>query len=280
MPTILFIEKSDEAWLVTCGRDQLIAVWNLSNVETPICIKLIPTMEEIERIITISPDFIETIHLKGAKKSISGKFPLGDDNKDHDMYCMTGGQKGKVRFWNISSGREININQGNYNIPGFGVQQKISDIHMTNDEKNLYVVQDDLISHVNIDINTETKAYDVNLTSTNQYEVLDFAILNSYLIVATTSSVLKIYEFTDSSQGRLICVSSDPNGHSDAILAVSAVVENQEHFVTCGKDQSVCLWKLCEENQKPKIKVIAKGIGHSSYAVSYTHLTLPTNREV
>ena len=63
--------------------------------------------------------------------------------------------------------------------------------------------------------------------------------------------MLKIYEFTDSSEGRLICVSSDQNGHSDAILAVSAVLETKkEHFVTCGKDQSVCLWKLIIENNK------------------------------
>ena len=227
-------------------------------------------MEEIERIIHISPDFIERIRLKEAQNNISGKFQLGEDNKEHDMYCMTGGQKGKIRVWNISSGREININQGNYIIPGVGVQHTISDLHMTNNEKNLYVVQDDIISQVNFEINCETKAYDVNLTSTNQYEVLDFAILDSYLIVATTSSVLKIYEFTDSSQGRLICVSSDQNGHSDAILAVSAVLENQEHFVTCGKDQSVCLWKLFNENNKVKIKVIAKGIGHSSYVGAVT----------
>jgi len=86
------------------------------------------------------------------------------------------------------------------------------------------------------------------------------------LIVATTSSILKIYEFSDTAQGRLVSVASDQNGHNDAILAVSDVIEdNKTHFVTCGKDQSVCLWKLSTETDKVHVNVIAKGLGHSSY---------------
>ena len=68
-----------------------------------------------------------------------------------------------------------------------------------------------------------------------------------------------------------MCASSDQNGHTDAILAVSDVIEdNKTHFVTCGKDQSVCLWKLYNKANELKIKVIAKGLGHSSYVGAVT----------
>ena len=101
---------------------------------------------------------------------------------------------------------------------------------------------------------------------------MDFAILGNYIIVATTSSVLKLYEFSGSNQMKLICVSTDQNGHSDAVLAVCEVHEEKnEYFVSCGKDQSVCLWKLIDNDKgKKQINLIAKGLGHSSYVGAVT----------
>ena len=234
-------------------------MWDLeANADMPQCIKLIPTMEEIERVMQVSADFICQISNAVSAKMTSKQLSITKD----DLYCITGGQKGILRLWNVSSGREVNIND--LNVIGF--QNKISDLYMTLDEKHIFLLQDDIISHVNFDTRNKEEAHSVCLLSTNQYEVLDFTIINDYLVVATTSSLLKIYEFNDSSQGRLMCVSSDQNGHTDAVLAVSDVIENSKtHFVTCGKDQSVCVWKLYNKANELKTKVIAKGLGHSSY---------------
>ena len=50
-------------------------------------------------------------------------------------------------------------------------------------------------------------------------------------------------------------------GHSDAVLAVNIV--DEQSFVTCSKDQTVCLWNIDEGNGS--VKLIAKGGGHSSF---------------
>ena len=214
-------------------------------------------MEEIERIVQISPSFINQISLAATSKKNSRL-----DIAKEDAYCLTGGHKGIMRLWNVSSGREVSIND----LDALGFQNKISDIFLTEDKKHLYLLQDDVISHVDLTPLSKNELHTINLTSTNQYEVLDFAIIHNYLIVATTSSILKIYEFSDTAQGRLVSVASDQNGHNDAILAVSDVIEdNKTHFATCGKDQSVCLWKLSTETDKVHVNVIAKGLGHSSY---------------
>ena len=272
VPAIVFIQTSNSTWLITCGRDQLIAVWDISsNLETPHCIKLIPSMEEVERVIHVSNTFVKRNLMGSALYKSTSKHTPADNSGEKEIHCITGGEKGKLRLWNITSGREVNINEEYQTIHGAGLQSKISDIHLTGDEKDLYIVQDDLISRVHLNLPSEKKVYDISLTSTNQYEVLDFAILENYLLIATTSSVLKLYEFSDANHGRLICVSADPNGHSDAILAVSNVLEEKrEHFVSCGKDQSVCLWKLSDDEGKKQIKLIAKGVGHSSYVGAVT----------
>ena len=228
-------------------------------------------MEEIERVIIVSADFVRRI-TKNLEPGKSSKNQIMNSHFDEKgLYCVTGGQKGKLRVWELSSGREVNINEGHHNIQGVGLQSKISDLHMASDEETLYFLQDDVISQVYFGVRGDVKEYDVNLTSTNQHEVLDFAVLSDFLIVATTSNVLKVYDFSDSNQGKLVCVSSDANGHSDAILAVSDVLEvKNEHFVTCGKDHSVCLWNLVNEGNKVKMKVLGKGIGHASYVGAVT----------
>ena len=49
-------------------------------------------------------------------------------------------------------------------------------------------------------------------------------------------------------------------GHSDAVLAVNVV--DDQSFVSCSKDQTVCLWNI---DEKGSVKLIAKGGGHSSF---------------
>ena len=91
-------------------------------------------MEEIERIIHVTPDFIEKVCLQSIKNNTSTNIPSLEESNKLDVYCMTGGQKGKLRLWNISSGREINISQSHYSIQGAGLQSRICDLHMTNND--------------------------------------------------------------------------------------------------------------------------------------------------
>ena len=106
-------------------------------------------MEEVERIIPVSPKFIRQISVAVGSKKSSKQLDITKD----DHYCLTGGQKGIMRLWNISSGREVTIN----GLDIFGFQNKIFDIFVTEDEKHLYLLQDDIISHVNFDIETKMK---------------------------------------------------------------------------------------------------------------------------
>ena len=87
-------------------------------------------MEEIERIVQISPSFINQISLAATSKRNSRL-----DIAKEDAYCLTGGHKGIMRLWNVSSGREVSIND----LDALGFQNKISDIFLTEDKKHLYL---------------------------------------------------------------------------------------------------------------------------------------------
>ena len=274
---MVFTRNSKTTWLVTCGRDQVIAVWDISsNKEPPNCIKLIPNMEEVERVIHVSSKFvIKCMRTNIASSKKKDSITLATQYSEDDHYCITGGQKGKIRIWNISSGREINVLHTNQNVLGTALQNKISDLYLTKQESDFFLVQDDLLTRFQLLATEQEERTKISFVTTNQYEVLDFAILENYLIVATTSNTLRLYEFSSSAEGKLLSVSADPNGHTDAILAVSHVVQEatKEHFISCGKDQSVCLWKLVDEKHRKQIKLIAKGVGHSSYVGAVTAST-------
>ena len=83
----------------------------------------------------------------------------------------------------------------------------------------------------------------------NQSEVLDFTLAsNNRLVIATNNAHMRVYHF-DSGH---MTVAHSPSGHTDAVLAVAALnplldkvpETTEDHFVSCGKDQSVCLWKF------------------------------------
>ena len=272
VPALVFVPTSNGLLLVTCGRDQLIAIWDMaSNLDAPTCTRLIPSNEEIGRAVHVSSKFIQSIGINLKSSLASKSLKEGTDSSNSTSYIMTGGEKGKLRIWDVTSGKEINIQHGTCNFQELCPQNKISDLYVTSDENTFYLVQDDIISQIHIKPMMETSKCSVSLTSTCQHEVLDFLTLDEYLVVATTSSILKIYEFSEKYQGKLVCVSSDQRGHTDAILAISGVSsEKNNHFVTCSKDQSVCLWVIVKNESNITLKLIAKGIGHSSYVGAVT----------
>ena len=263
-----FVQGNNGTELITCGRDQLIAVWNIEHSkskDTISCIKLIPNIEEVEQVICVSPKFITNYVQTQRPKETKHKLV-----QKEDTFCLTGGQKGKIRIWNINSGQEVGSPEIFEN--GIDMQSKISDLHLTQDEKHIYILQGDIITHLNLEIDQKRSGEGggtISLTCMNQYEILDFAVLQDFLVVATTSNVIKIYQFDgQTTQGKMVGVSPEIDGHTDAVLAVSPLEEDKpQHFVSCGKDQSVCVWKIHAQAKQGKIavKLVAKGLGHSSY---------------
>ena len=83
----------------------------------------------------------------------------------------------------------------------------------------------------------------------NQSEVVDFTLAsNNRLVIATNNAHMRVYHFDSG----YMTVAHSPSGHTDAVLAVAALnplldkvpETTEDHFVSCGKDQSVCLWKF------------------------------------
>ena len=108
-----------------------------------------------------------------------------------------------------------------------------------------FVARDDLVVKTKVGGSKE----DVDeIFPLNQSEVLDFALVSSRLVIATNNAHMRVFHF-DSGQ---MSVAHSPTGHTDAVLAVSALkpmldkvpATTEDHFVSCGKDQSVCLWKF------------------------------------
>ena len=168
VPALVFVPTSNGLLLVTCGRDQLIAIWDMvSNLDAPICTRLIPSNEEIGRVVHVSSEFIQSIGIN-LKSSLASKSLIeGTDSSNSNSYVITGGEKGKLRIWDVTSGKEINIEHGTCNFQEICPQNKISDLYVTSDENTLYLVQDDIISQIHIKPMMEIGAWQGNEIAPN-----------------------------------------------------------------------------------------------------------------
>lgn len=226
--------------LISCGRDQLIAFWSLNGFT---CLKMVPSFEEIETILPV--DFNTASYFIGKKIA---KDLLASDGE----YCISAGEKGKLRIWSVDKFNEINFEKGKLDKSLVAPGRKIESIWA--EDKTFYIIQDDTISQYSL-----KKASLMSVTCSNQYEVLEFAILEpSYLIVASGSSDVKVYNLEDHSLTVGV-------GHTDAVLSVSACRDGTSSFLSCGKDQTVFLWNLEAADDGVKLKMVARGLGHSSY---------------
>ena len=213
--------------LVAGGRDQLISVWNMADHS---CQHLIPTYEEVEQVFPLKEEEIRLLVGSVAEAP----------------YCATAGSKGRIRVWNVASGAEVGLVADQPPVHG-----QITDLHF--DSGAVYVVSDDLI--------LKTENGESTVVPMNQNEVLDFTLVGSKLIIATNAPYLRIYDFED----QKMTLASAPNAHTDAVLAVASLKPldkvPSENFVSCGKDQNVCLWRMTPGGAS----LLAKGTGHTSY---------------
>ena len=115
VPALVFVPTSNGLLLVTCGRDQLIAIWDMvSNLDAPTCTRLIPSNEEIGRVVHVSSNFIQSIGIDLKSSGASKSLIESTDSSNSTSYIMTGGEKGKLRIWDVTSGIEQNIQHGTY----------------------------------------------------------------------------------------------------------------------------------------------------------------------
>lgn len=232
----------DGSKVAAFGRDQLMSVW---EVESQTCLHLVPTYEELERALVLDQAIVEQV--------IEGEF-------SKDRFCLAAGEKGQVRLWNVTQGIEVNAKKfcDHSNITG-----KVHDMHVTT-SGSIFTVRDDLVIKTKIG---GSSSEDVDeIFPLNQSEVLDFTLAsNNRLVIATNNAHMRVYHF-DSGH---MTVAHSPSGHTDAVLAVAALnplldkvpETTEDHFVSCGKDQSVCLWKF----KGNVVQLVGKGTGHVSY---------------
>ena len=138
-------------------------------------------------------------------------------------------------------------------------EQKISHLLVCSDdedsEQSLIIFQDDLLSLCKFK-GTKNKV-ELQPICSNQHEILDMVIIgDKHLVVATMSPVVKIYDLSNNNK---LTVAS--GGHDDSVLGVNVVDEHS--FVSCSKDQTVCLWNIAKEDGT--VTLVAKGSGHSSF---------------
>ena len=118
--------------LVTCGRDQLIAFWSLKDFS---CIKVLPTFEEIEIIFPVNYEFAAMMTGKKNKAALI-------DGTDA-CYCVSAGEKGRLRLWNLKKMGEVGIESFPIEKSMVAPSRKIDTIHVEN--RQLYIAQDDTI---------------------------------------------------------------------------------------------------------------------------------------
>ena len=221
---------------VSAGRDKTLIFWSW-NLQPQ---KVIPVFEELECI-------------KLLPFGLAAKITNNQELEETDSFIVASGENAKIRVWNTTKQTEI-VGEKEFSISNKGVllkNQKVSQI-LVNPE-SLVLLQDDLLSHVKFA--GKKNKIDKDPICSNQHEALDLILIDGhYLVVATVSPVIKVYDVTN---GNKMMVAY--GGHEDSVLALTAVDETT--FASCGKDHSVCLWKI----QNDKVNLVAKGTGHSSF---------------
>ena len=220
---------------VSAGRDKTLIFWSW-NLQPQ---KVIPVFEELECIKLLSFGLASKI--------------TNQELDENDSFIVGSGENAKIRVWNTTKQTEI-LGEKDFSVTSKGVllkSQKVSQLLVC--QESLISLQDDLLCHVKF--KKKNNKIDKDPICSNQHEALDLILIDGhYLVVATVSSVIKVYDVTN--ENKLMVAYG---GHEDSVLALCPV--NETTFASCGKDHSVCLWKI----QNDKVNLMAKGTGHSSF---------------
>lgn len=209
--------SDDQLHFVSCGRDKVIILWDLSKSEA---LKTIPVYEAIETIVGLPIKF---------------KVP-GFKGNPNDIYVASGGESGKIRIWDVKQAKEVFTQTNSLVTPAAEGGLAITDLLCDNNEKKIAVITTDhnvIIHHLK------------SFACVNQFvgfsdEILDITFVgegDSHLAVATNSNDIKLYHNITMSCQLL-------KGHTNIVLALNTSNTNPNLMLSSGKDNSIRLWQL------------------------------------
>ncbi|KAJ9593229.1 hypothetical protein L9F63_015228, partial [Diploptera punctata] len=218
----------DTNQLVSCSRDRVIILWDLSTENS---IRTIATFECLEGLILLPQKFRLPSHKKKIKEGI---------------HVASAGEKGVIRVWEVTEGREV-YSQSNSLVAKTSEEVGLAIVHLLfNKETNsLAVVSFD---HNIIIHNLET------FECRKQDEVLDAVFVganNSHIAIATNSTDIKLYNMKDMDCQLL-------RGHTDLVLTLAAT---QKYLINVFQDNSVRIWQMDSNTQA--MTCVAVGTRHT-----------------
>ncbi|KAH3860700.1 transducin beta-like protein 3 [Dreissena polymorpha] len=239
--------SKDGQTVYTCGRDGVVVI---TNVDTLAVTRTVPVYEVLESLVLI-PSTCDYPDINV------------DSGADH---FITAGNKGTLRVWNAGTGKCVYTTDC--------VQARHSNtkqIDVVDGDKSEDTAQNIVQLVYTESVNRVTVvSYDQNIAildvanlrlkkqfAGNNDEILDvkyFGEGGRYVIVATNSPHIKVFEL-DTWDCQILY------GHTDIVLAVD-VIPNTDMFVSCGKDNTVRLWKVNPECKQ--ITCLAVGQGHTN----------------
>ncbi|PSN41585.1 Transducin beta-like protein 3 [Blattella germanica] len=236
---LAYLPESNQ--LVSCSRDRVIILWDLSTGNAE---RTIPAFECLEGVILLPKKFKlpdgskkikHGIHVATAgekdmfphlSKSLSPfscqQFDFVAKRPCHCIKCLTIYPAGLIRIWEVTEGREI-FTQSNSLVSKASEESGLAIVHLLfNIEKQLFSVA--TVDHNIIVHHLETFACEKQLLQNYEYlvgftdEVLDVVLLGtdgSHIAVATNSIDIKLYRMKDMDCQLL-------RGHTDLVLSLAS----------------------------------------------------------
>lgn len=222
--------------LLSASRDKTIILWDTKSWKPR---KVIPVLEVIEAAGFISDG----------------------------IYCYSGGENGKVRIWNSTSGKEVTREQigGNENDSIVSIQRGPGLLLSLHVDQTMQI--HDLHGLENIDPATQIDPLPIiRRISGNHDEIIDLALVGpdrSLLALATNTESIRIISITESTSNSSFSFGADVallSGHSEIIICLD--VDWSGHWLATGaKDNSARLWRL--DPASSSYTCVASFIGHA-----------------
>ncbi|KAK7791158.1 hypothetical protein R5R35_013326 [Gryllus longicercus] len=239
---------SNNKHIVSCGRDKVIILWHFQKQKA---IKTLPAYEGLEGMVLLSTSF-----------SLPGYESPFEDGK----FVATAGEKGIIRVWNMTEGREVYAQQNslvsNAQAGGFSITDLLYCV--ARNSFGVVTADQNIIFH-----NIETFECEKQLVGFTD-EILDIVFVgegNSHLAVATNSIDIKLYDVAEMGCQLL-------KGHTDLVLALATTQSNPNILLSCGKDNSVRLWMMDKDNV---MEMVSVGTRHTASVGSVAISNLTTS---
>lgn len=238
----------DNTHFLSSGRDKVVILW---HIDKNVALRTVPVFEGIETVVCLPSKF---------------KIPTGKISEE-GIYAATAGSNGLIRIWDITKSKEI-------------YAQNNSLVSKAKEEGALAITKllynSKLKSFAVVSVEQNIILYDLkSFSCIKQFigfsdEILDLALLgtnNSHIAVATNSSDIKLYE-NSTMNCKLL------KGHTDLVLALSTSPTNPALLMSSGKDNTVRLWHLQNDNT---VVCIGIGLRHTGSIDSVAFCNLSTN---